>query len=187
MKRPEPIDEQIPLNPKRYIVSKTDKKGIIEYGNDYFVEVCGYSEAELIGKPHNIIRHPDMPKIAFKLMWDRINKAENFMAVVKNLAKDGRYYWVVTDFEPKVDPITNEIISHTAFRKAAPQKAIDTMVPIYAKLIEIEKEGGMEASEKYLRGFLEDRHTTYDDFINEVVGNHGMFKIFFAAMKKLFS
>ena len=187
MKRPEPIDHEIILNPKRYIVSKTDKKGIIEYGNDYFVEVCGYSESELIGKPHSIIRHPDMPKIAFKLMWDRINKAENFMAVVKNLAKDGSYYWVVTDFEPKVDPITNEIISHTAFRKAAPRKAIETMIPIYAKLIEIEKDGGMEASEKYLRGFLEDRHTTYDAFINDVVGNHGMFKIFFNAMKKLFS
>lgn len=187
MKHPEPIDHEIVLNPKRYIVSKTDKKGIIEYGNDYFVEVSGYSEAELIGKPHSIIRHPDMPKIAFKLMWDRINKAQNFMAVVKNLAKDGSYYWVVTDFEPKVDPITNEIISHTAFRKAAPRKAIETMTPIYAKLLEIEKEGGMEASEKYLRGFLEDRHITYDEFIDDVVGNHGMFKIFFNAMKKLFS
>jgi len=187
MKHPEPIDREIKLNPKRYIVSKTDKKGIIEYCNDYFVEICGYSESELIGKPHNIIRHPDMPKIAFKLMWDRINKAENFMAVVKNLAKDGSYYWVVTDFEPKVDPITNEIISHTAFRKAAPQKAINAIIPIYAKLIEIEKEGGMEASEKYLRGFLEDKHITYDEFINEVVGYHGMFKMFFTIMKKLFS
>ena len=187
MASPIPNDHQIELSPTRYIVSKTDPQGFIEYGNDYFVEICGYTEAELIGQPHSIIRHPDMPKVVFKLMWDRINKAQNIMAVVKNLAKDGSYYWVVTEFEPKVDPITNEIISHTAFRKAAPQKAIDTMIPIYKKLIEIEETGGMEASEKYLHGFLEDKHTTYDAFIDDLVGNHGIFKIFFNAMKKLFS
>jgi len=184
---PKPINNEIKLSPKRYIVSKTDAKGIIEYGNDYFVEISGYSEAELVGKPHSIVRHPDMPRIAFKLMWDRIKQGKNFMAVVKNLAKDGSYYWVVTDFEPKVDPLTNEIISHTAFRKAAPQKAIDTMTPIYAKLLEIEKEGGMEASEKYLKGFLEEHNTTYDNFVNELVGNSGLFKLFFTAMKKMFS
>jgi len=187
MKHPEPIDNEIKLNTKRYIVSKTDDKGIIEYGNDYFVEISGYTEAELIGQPHSIVRHPDMPKVAFKLMWDRIKQGKNFMAVVKNLAKDGSYYWVVTDFEPKMDPITNEVISHTAFRKAAPQKAIDAIVPLYKKLIEIEKKSGMEASEKYLHGFLEEQKTSYDDLINKIVGNTGLFKIFFTAMKKLFS
>lgn len=187
MQKPEPINKEIKLNPKRYIVSKTDAKGIIEYGNDYFVEVSGYKESELIGKPHSIVRHPDMPRVVFKMMWDRINRAQNIMAVVKNMAKDGSYYWVITEFEPKVDPITNEIISHTAFRKAAPQEAIDVMTPIYQKLLEIEKDGGMEASEKYLRGFLEEKGKTYDEFINEVIGNKGLFKIFFAAMKKLFS
>ena len=109
------------------------------------------------------------------------------MAVVKNMAKDGRYYWVVTEFEPKIDPISNDIISHTAFRKAAPQRAIDTMEPIYQKLLEIEKEGGMEASEKYLRGFFEEKRTTYDEFMDGVVGNTGLFRIFFNTMKKLFS
>jgi len=187
MGHPTPINKEIKLNPKRYIVSKTDAKGIIEYGNDYFVEISGYTEAELIGQPHSIVRHPDMPKVVFKMMWERINRAQNIMAVVKNMAKDGSYYWVVTEFEPKVDPITNEIISHTAFRKAAPQKAIDVMEPIYQKLIEIEKDGGIEASEKYLRGFLEENKTTYDEFINDLVGNKGLFKIFFQAMKKLFS
>jgi PAS domain S-box-containing protein len=187
MTHPKPIDNEIKLSTKRYIVSKTDAKGIIEYGNDYFVEISGYTEAELIGQPHNIVRHPDMPKIVFKMMWDRINKGQNIMAVVKNMAKDGSYYWVVTEFEPKIDSITNEIISHTAFRKAAPQKAIDVMMPIYQKLLEIEKTGGMEASEKYLRGFLEDNKTTYDEFIDKLVGNSGIFKLFFTAMKKLFS
>ena len=187
MTHPEPIDNEIKLSSKRYIVSKTDAKGVILYGNDYFMEISGYSEKELVGKPHNIVRHPDMPKVAFKLMWDRIKEGKNFMAVVKNLAKDGSYYWVVTDFEPKVDPISNEIISHTAFRKAAPQKAIDAVTPLYAKLLELEVDGGMEASEAYLREYLEENHTTYDELINKVVGNSGLFKMFFTAMKKLFS
>ena len=128
-----------------------------------------------------------MPKVVFKMMWDRINRAQNIMAVVKNLAKDGSFYWVVTEFEPKVDPITNEIISHTAFRKAAPRAAVEAMAPIYQKLIEIEKNGGMEASEKYLRGYLEEAGVTYDELIDDLVGNHGIFKIFFKAMKKLFT
>ncbi len=186
MERPYPLDSEIILNPKRYIVSKTDPKGIIEYGNDYFVEISGYSESELIGKPHNIIRHPDMPRVAFKMMWDRILQGDNFIAIVKNLAKDGSYYWVVTEFECKRDPLSNDIISFTAFRKAAPRKAVEAITPIYAKLKEIEREGGMAASEKYLRGFLEDHGTTYDDFINNTVGNRGVFKMFFNLMKKLF-
>jgi len=187
LQRPIPINNEIKLNPKRYIVSKTDTDGIIEYGNDYFVEISGYSEAELIGQPHSIIRHPDMPKVVFKLMWDRISKAQNIMAIVKNMAKDGSYYWVVTEFEPKTDPLTNEVVSHTAFRKAAPPKAVETIEPIYKKLLEIEAVSGMEASEKYLVGFLDEKHKSYDEFIDELVGNKGLFKIFFSAMKKLFS
>jgi PAS domain S-box-containing protein len=184
---PTPIDQEIKLNTKRYIVSKTDAKGIIEYGNDYFVEISGYRESELMGQPHNIVRHPDMPKVAFKLMWERIASGSNFVAIVKNMAKDGRYYWVFTEFEPKVDALSNKIISYTAFRKAAPQKAIDAMVPIYKKLLEIETEGGVEASEKYLKGLLEDNRTTYDIFVNDLVDNRGLFKLFFSAMKKLFA
>ena len=187
MLRPKPIDNEIKLSDKRYIVSKTDAKGIITYANDYFVEICGYSEKELIGQSHNVVRHPDMPKVAFKLMWDRIKQGKNFIAIVKNLAKDGSHYWVVTDFEPKIDPISNEVISHTAFRKAAPRKAIEEIIPIYATLLKIEEEDGMEASEMFLRNFLDENRTTYDEFIDKTIGNSGMFKIFFKAMKKLFS
>ena len=186
MKKPIATDNEIKLSETRYIVSKTDAKGIIKYGNDYFMEITGYTEKELIDQPHNIVRHPDMPKVAFKLMWDRIKQGKNFIAIVKNLAKDGSYYWVVTDFEPKIDPITNEIISHTAFRKAAPRKAIAAIEPIYATLLKIEQEEGVEASENFLRGFLEENNTTYDEFIDKTIGNNGLLKIFFAAMKKLF-
>lgn len=187
MKRPLAINKEVKLDKKRYIVSKTDTKGIITYSNDYFSKIAGYTEEELIGQPHSIVRHPDMPKVAFKLMWETIKQNKNFIAVVKNLTKDGSYYWVVTDFESKIDPITKQIISHTAFRKAAPRKAIAAIAPIYAKLLEIEKDEGMEASEDFLHNYLKQNNTTYNDFINKIAGNNSLFKLFFQSMKKLFS
>lgn len=186
MQKPTPKNEEIILDPKRYIVSKTDPQGVITYGNDYFVEIAGYKESEMIGQPHNMIRHPDMPKVVFKLMWDRIQNGKPIMAVVKNMAKDGRYYWVVTEFETKKDKLTNEITGYTAFRKAAPKDAVKAIEPIYQKLREIEAQSGMDAAENYLVGLLEEKGVSYDEFIDNLVGNKGLFKIFFTAMKKLF-
>ena len=187
-KKVTPIDEEIILEPKKYILSKTDTKGIIEYGNDYFVEISGYHENELIGQNHNIIRHPDMPKIIFKLLWKRIQNRQNITALVKNLAKDGRFYWVVTDFEIKVDKVSNEIIGYFAYRIAAPRKAIEVIEPLYKKLHDIEKISGMEGSEKYLNAHLEAEGKTYDEFIDDITGkNSTMIKSLFAAMKKFFN
>ena len=185
--KPDPIDKEIELDPKRYIMSKTDPKGIIEYGNEYFVEISGYKESELIGRPHNIIRHPDMPKIVFKLMWDRLENRKNIYALVKNLAKSGRYYWVMTDFDVKINKSTNETISYFAYRRAAPRHAVKQIEKVYAKLVEIEEERGMEGSEKYLLGFLEERGQTYDQYIDEITKNNGFVKLWFKAMKKFFS
>ncbi len=154
MTKPTPIDEAIKLDPKRYLVSRTDEKGVIEYVNDYFIEISGYSENELIGQPHNIIRHPDMPRIVFKLMWEMIQSGKNILALVKNLAKDGRYYWVFTSFEPNINRDDNKIIGFIASRKAAPKDVIEIIADLYAKLVEIEKTEGIDASEKYLNAFL---------------------------------
>lgn len=186
MEHPVPTDHEIILDPKRYIVSKTDTKGIITYGNDYFVEISNYKESELIGKPHNLIRHPDMPKVIFKLMWDRIQIGGSIIAIVKNLAKDGSFYWVVTEFESKRDKLNNQITGYTAFRKAAPRDAIAEIEKVYIKLLEIEKESGIEGSRNYFIGMLEDKGLSYDEYIDKLVGNKGIFKVFFTAMKKVF-
>ena len=180
------INKEIKLDPKKYIVSKTSTKGIIEYGNDYFVDISGYTESELIGHSHNIIRHPDMPKIIFKMMWERISTGYSMFAVVKNLAKDGRYYWVVTEFESKKNPLNNEIIQYTAFRRAATSQVSREISILYEKLKSIEDSKGVDAAEKYLIGYFEDMGMSYDDYIDKLVGNRGFFAIFFKAMKKLF-
>lgn len=187
MKRPVPKDEEIPLNPKKYIISKTDSKGVIIYVNDYFIQVCQYSKKELIGQPHNIVRHPDMPRIAFKLMWDTIKQNKDFKALVKNLAKDGRYYWVLTKFEAVVDPVTNEIVSYTAYRSAATRKAIKEIIPIYKKLVELEKVGGMEQSGEYLAKFLKDNNTTYEKFLDKITeGKSSLFDGMLKSIRGIF-
>ncbi len=157
MKKPIPIDEEIKLDPKRYIVSETDAKGKITYCNDYFMEISGYSQNELIGKPHSIVRHPDMPKVVFKLLWETISKGKNINAVVKNLAKDGRYYWIFTEFESRKNQDTGEIIGYHADRKSISPHVLEIIANLYAELLEIEKKDGVKASENYLIEFLKER------------------------------
>ncbi|WP_415398180.1 PAS domain-containing protein [Sulfurimonas sp. CS5] len=157
MSRPTPLNEEIQLDPKRYIVSETDETGKITFCNDYFVEVCGYSKDELIGKPHSIIRHPDMPKIVFKLLWETISQGKNINAVVKNLAKDGRYYWIFTEFESRRDADTGKIIGYTASRKAISKHVIEVIAKLYAELLKIEKSEGVEASQEALINFLKSK------------------------------
>lgn len=164
IKRPDPIDNEIMLDEKKIIMSKTDERGIIEYANDYFMHICGYEVWELMGEPHNVIRHPDMPKVVFKLLWDRLHKGQNIHALVKNLAKDGSYYWVITNFETHYDE-EGKIIAHFSRRKKPPRYVIEAIIPVYQQLLKIEVEGGLEASEKFLTDFLNENNTTYDAFI----------------------
>ncbi len=185
--RPQAIDKQIKLNKYKYIMSRTDTRGFIQYANDYFTEICGYSTTELIGANHNIIRHPDMPKVVFKLMWERLKNGQHIHAVVKNMAKSGEYYWVTTKFDIKRHPFDNKIIGYLAYRQAASPKAIKIMSKLYKKLLLIEQTNGVEASEKYLMSFLEEKRMTYDEFIDAVVVNNTVMKIFFKAMSSFFN
>ena len=86
------IETEVPE--EEVIISRTDLKGVITYVNDTFAKISGYSPEELIGKPHNILRHPDMPKSAFKDMWDTIQAGKTWEGYVKNMRKDRGYYWV---------------------------------------------------------------------------------------------
>ncbi len=183
---PIPTGKQIKLDSKRFIVSKTDTTGKIIYGNDYFAEIAGYKESELIGSPHNILRHPDMPQAVFYLMWQHLRKGRNIMAVVKNLSKNGDHYWVVTDFDIKRDQAGN-IRHYLAFRQAAPKHVVAAIEPIYVKLLEIEEKHGMDASTAYLEGYLEEKKMNYDQFIEELAKPKGLTAIFFNKMKKMFA
>jgi len=110
-----------------FIVSKTNPKGIITYG-------------KLIGSQHNIIRHPDMPRSAFKLAWDTIQAGKEFFAYVKNMSKDGGYYWVFTHITPDFDA-NGGIVGYTSVRRCPKRSAIDA-ITLYAQMLAAEKKAG---------------------------------------------
>jgi PAS domain S-box-containing protein len=153
-----------------FIVSKTDTKGFIIYMNRVFVEMSGWSRRELMGANHNIIRHPHMPRIAFKLVWDLIQNKKEFFGFVKNLRKDGGFYWVFAYITADVD-LNGNIVSYTSFRKKPSRKAIETIEPIYKELVEIEKVSGMEGSYRRLKEMLGADDENFVDKYLELVFN----------------
>ncbi|MBZ4042876.1 PAS domain-containing protein [Flavobacterium hibisci] len=166
------IDKEVTWDKTQVIMSKTNAFGIIEYANEVFVDVCGYEDYELMGQPHNIIRHPDMPRVIFKVLWENLKQGKNFHAIVKNLAKSGRYYWVITDFDIARDE-NGVIVNYFARRQAVPQEVISLHIePLYKKLLQIEAASGVEFSEKYLIGFLEEKKRSYIEYIKELIYEH---------------
>ncbi|WP_454985874.1 PAS domain-containing protein [Capnocytophaga bilenii] len=167
--KPTPINQEVVWDKTKTIISKTDKFGNITDVNQTFVDVCGYTANELIGKPHNIIRHPDMPKIIFKITWDNILAGRNFHAIIKNLSKSGKYYWVITDFEVGRN-IMNEVVSITARRRAIPDYVVtDHIEPLYQTLLKLEKIGDMPLSNRYFKGFLEKQGKSYIEYIMSIL------------------
>ncbi|MEO6177200.1 MAG: PAS domain-containing protein [Flavobacterium circumlabens] len=167
--RPTPSDREVDWNKTKVLLSKTDTKGTILYANEAFIDVSGYDEFELIGQPHNVIRHPDMPKVIFKFLWDSIKSSQNIHAIIKNMSKTGRYYWVITDFKIISDS-DGEIVGYFGTRKSVPEEIIVKFIePLYKKLIHIEEASGVHASEEYLIGFLEERKKTYMEYVDHLV------------------
>jgi PAS domain S-box-containing protein len=177
----------IVLDDVKCILSTTDLTGTIKYTNQYFSEVSGYSKKELLGSPHNIIRHPDMPKVMFKLMWDRIKDDNNVSMIVKNRAKDGKYYWVTTFFEKKYHPVTKESDGYLAILHAAPKNAIRAIEPLYKRLRNIEERYGIHASQDYLIKYLMKEGKTYDQYIAALTQQKNLVSEFFKTLKKLTS
>lgn len=169
IKRPTPIDEEVIWDKRSTLMSRTNKHGHIMASNEAFQEVSGYTEAELYNQPHSLIRHPDMPKVVFKILWENLKGRQNFHAIIKNLSKSGKYYWVITNFEI-IRNEKDEITAFVSYRKALPKSLINKHIaPLYERLLKIEKANGMEVSERYFKGFLEDRKTTYDKFIRTLL------------------
>jgi len=136
MQKPVPVDEEFSFE-GRAIVSETDTEGIITFVNRKFCEISGYSAQELLGKPHNIVRHPDMPKVIFTEMWKTLQAGITAHAVIKNLRKDGRFYWVDTQVSPVYND-DNNLVGYIAARKPVASKNIQEKIEAYQKLIDQE-------------------------------------------------
>lgn len=158
------MSKEIIINDSEMITSKTNAKGIITYVNDLFCDIAGYKRNELIGKNHNIIRHEDMPKAVFKLLWTNLQEGNPIYAYVKNKAKNGDYYWV----KAYVKPIKNDGIFEGAvsYRKPIDSFAREVISELYATLINYEKTHSVDESYNFLLQYLQERELTYSEFIN---------------------
>ena len=151
-----------------FIVSKTDLKGRITYGNRIFIEFSGYTEQELLGSQHNIIRHPDMPRAVFKLLWDRLALKQEVFAYVKNMSKDGGFYWVFAHVTPSYDQNGN-VIGYLSVRRKPRPDVIPAVADLYRAMLAEEARAGardaMAVSGNILNQILVEKGVGYDEFI----------------------
>lgn len=152
------------------IVSKTDMKGHLTYGNNLFCELAGYSERDLIGKPHNIIRHPDMPRCVFKLLWDTIQDGQEIFAYVINRSRNGDHYWVLAHVTPSRDSSGNMVGYHSNRRVPKREVLDETIIPLYKSLLAEELKIGrtkeaMAASGNLLANVSQEKGMAYDELI----------------------
>ncbi len=168
-----PTGREVFFDSNDLIVSKTDLKGRITYANDVFLKVAGYTEAEVIGQPHSIVRHPDMPRCAFKLVWDTIQAGTEIFAYVINLAKNGDHYWVLAHVTPSYDTSGALVGYHSTRRVPNPQTVQTVIVPLYRDLLAIEqsydnRKEGMQAAFQKLLDILAEKNIRYDELVAEL-------------------
>ncbi|MDT8990101.1 PAS domain-containing protein [Curvibacter sp. APW13] len=151
-----------------FIISKTDLKGRITYGNRIFIEFSGYTEQELIGSSHNIIRHPDMPRGVFKLLWDTVSQGNEIFAYVKNMSKDGSFYWVFANVTPNRD-LQGHIEGFFSARRQPRRGAIGAVSDLYRAMLDEELRAGprdaCDASLALVQNILKDKGVSYEQFV----------------------
>ncbi len=150
---------------EEHIVSKTDTRGMITYCNPLFIKMSGYTKKELVGKPHNIIRHQDMPKTVFKILWDTLAQGKEVFAYVKNKTKCGNYYWVYANVTPSFDS-SNRVIGYFSVRRSPDKNKVKTIEQVYSKLSRIEKMQGVDAALKELAVMT--GGVPYENFIQQI-------------------
>ena len=157
---------ELTLDEHEVIVSHTDAKGKILYANSVFCKYAGYEMEELVGKPHNIIRHHDMPKAVFKLLWMRVLNGESIYAFVKNRKKNGDYYWVKGFTTPIMK---NGQVSHIlSYRKKITEFQRDTIEGLYKVLVDYERSHSVDESLQFLVDYLAERNMTYDEMVDRL-------------------
>ena len=163
-----PTDHELVMPDDGFISSKTNTKGILTYVNPLFIKYSGYKESELLGQQHNIIRHSDMPRVIFKLLWETIGNNREFNGYIKNLTKDGGYYWVFANVAPSFSP-DNELLGYYSVRRKPDAEKLNYIKNLYVDLLEIEQQSSakeaIDNSLYKLNTVLNGREKGYDEFI----------------------
>jgi aerotaxis receptor len=163
-----PTQNEIVLGSEEIIVSKTDLTGRITYVNRAFMRIADFPEEDVLGVQHNVVRHPDMPRGVFKLLWDTLQKKREFFGYVKNITANGDYYWVFANITPDMD-FHGKHIGYFSVRRKPSQQAISTVQGIYREMLALEARAGVanapNASIEFLNARLKELGTTYDRFV----------------------
>jgi len=164
-----PTSTELKMSDNDLIVSKTDLKGKITYCNEIFIYFSGYDEVDLIDQPHNIIRHPDMPRSVYRFMWENLQKQQEFFGIIKNLCKSGAYYWTFANVSPSFNQ-KGDAIGYYSVRRQPSQQIIDILSPIYQQMVAEEakyssSQEAMNASISILNNAIAEHGLTYNEFI----------------------
>jgi PAS domain S-box-containing protein len=166
------VEKEIFFKEEDLIVSMTDAKGTIVYANDVFCKIAGYSREELLGQPHSIVRHPSMPRVVFKLLWDTVLSGKSITAFVKNKTKDGDYYWVKAYVAPIVED--GKIVSITSYRRRISDFMKQEISKVYGVLLEYERTHTLSESMEFFTAFLKERHLSYAQFVDRLALGHSV-------------
>lgn len=169
MRTVQPTGRERALSEAELIVSKTDLKGVITYANTVFSRLASLPEHEALGAPHSIIRHPDMPRCVFQLLWDTISSGREIFAYVNNLARDGENYWVFAHVTPTFDH-DGRIVAYHSNRRRPDRSAVEKCIPLYAELKAMEdshssKTEGCQRALAHVVSMLEAQGVSYDEFV----------------------
>jgi PAS domain S-box-containing protein len=167
--RVQPTGRESPFHEDEIIVSKTDLKGRLTYANDIFLRVSGFAAKDIIGQPHSIIRHPDMPRAVFKLLWETIEAKNEIFAYVLNMASNGDHYWVLAHVTPSFDG-EGKVVGYHSNRRKPDRDKVEKIIPIYKTLLAEEAKianlkEGMLGAYNHLINDLSAKGVGYDEFI----------------------
>jgi PAS domain S-box-containing protein len=170
----QPTGQERTFGADELIVSKTDPRGVITYANDVFLRVSGYEHGDVIGKPHNLIRHPAMPKAVFQLLWDTLADGREIFAYINNLAADGAHYWVLAHVTPSYARGGSVTGYHSNRRRPSPG-AIAQVTPLYDRLLAEERRhpngrAAVETSSRLLGELVAEQADSYETFIWSIIG-----------------
>jgi PAS domain S-box-containing protein len=164
-----PTGREVMFATEEILVTKTDLTGHITYANDVFLRVAGYREDELVGQPHSYIRHPEMPRAVFKMLWESIQSGKEIFAYVVNLAASGDHYWVFAHVTPTFDANGTTIGYHSS-RRCPDRAQVAKIKALYDRLLAAErghsrKADAILASTALLDQVIAEHHTSYEEFV----------------------
>ena len=169
MTEPTPINQEILIHTDEPIMVKTDRFGVIEYVNLEYASISEYDVEEIIGKDVSILMHPDVPSTVFDHIWESLFKKQRTYAILKNISKSGKYFWLQVNFDFKVNEESRNIDSIYAYYSKVSNKAKKELDVFYKKVKDIEVHAGIEVAENYLNGFLDEKELDYNSFIESFI------------------